>query len=237
MSKRICSTLSSIVAFSFLAFVMVPGCVITIGPGTDDETNNGTGEDPSGGNPRIPNEPTPSEQQIGEDIYAELDPRELAVASTKAGLTTCALSSTLDSLNLDPSTLDDAAIEALMEQYGPDVEQTAASWFAGIDQSNLTYTKVPKYECVEQYGCKYVAKCEHNYIPPVNHNCWIDDCGVAKCRSCPDWVNDLLKNIIITAWCSYVCTEDGSSPPKVVAVGAGGISKFKGNFVGLLCIP
>lgn len=237
MAKRIRSKLSSVVALGFLAFVIVPGCVITIGPGTDDGTNDGTEENPSGGNDSTANEPTSSEQQTGEDIYAQLDPQELAIASTRAGLTTCALASTLDSLNLDPSTLDDAAIAELMDQYGPAIEEQAASWFAGIDQSNLVYTKTPKYECVEQHGCKYAAKCKYNYIPPGNYTCWIDDCGASKCRNCPEFVNDLLKSLVIKAWCSYVCTEDGLAPQKVVAVGAGGISGFKNNFVGLFCIP
>jgi hypothetical protein len=49
MSKRIRSKPSSIVALAFLAFVIVPGCVITIGPGTDDGTNDGIDETPSGG--------------------------------------------------------------------------------------------------------------------------------------------------------------------------------------------
>jgi hypothetical protein len=237
MAKRTCSTVGGIVALGFLAFVVVPGCVITIGPGTDDGTNDGTEENPSGEIDSTTNEPTPSEQQMGEEIYAQLDPQELAIASTRAGLTTCALASTLDSLNLDPSTLDDAAIADLMEQYGPAIEEQAASWFSGIEQSNLTYTKMPKYECVQQYGCKHPATCQYKYIPPVDHLCLIDDCGKAKCRNCPDFVNDLLQNVVIKAWCSYVCVETGTSPPKVVAVGAGGISAFKGNFIGLLCIP
>lgn len=117
MSKRIRSTLSSVAALGFLAFVIVPGCVITIGPNTDDGTNDGTEEIPSGGNDSSTDQPTSSEQQMGEDTFAKLDPQEFAIASTRAGLTTCALASTLDSLNLDPSTLDDAAIAALMEQY------------------------------------------------------------------------------------------------------------------------
>lgn len=237
MSKRIRSTLRSVVALGFLAFVIVPGCVITIGPGTDDGTKDGTEENSSDGNGSTTNEPKPSEQQIAEDIYAQLDPQELAIASTRAGLTTCALASTLDSLNLDPSTLDDAAIADLMAQSGPAIEEKAASWFAGIEQSNLVYTKTPKYECVEQYGCKYAAKCKYNYIPSGSYTCWIDDCGTAKCRNCPEFVNDLLKSLVIKAWCSYVCTEDGLAPQKVVAVGAGGISSFANNFVGLFCIP
>lgn len=237
MPKHIRSTLSRIVALGFLAFVIVPGCVITIGPGTDDGTNDGTEENPSGGNDSTIPEPTPSEQQIGEEIYAQLDPQELTIASTRAGLTTCALASTLDSLNLDPSTLDDAAVANLLEQYGPAIEEQAATWFSGLEQSNLTYTKIPKHECTEQHGCKYSPQCKYNYMPPVSHFCLIDDCGKAKCRNCPDFVNELLQNVAISSWCSYVCVESGSSPPKVVAVGAGGISGFKNNFIGPYCIP
>ena len=60
--------------------------------------------------------------------------------------------------------------------------------------------------------------------------------GKAGCGTCPDIVNKLLQNVAIKAWCSYVCVETGTSPAKVVAVGAGGISALKNIFFGPVCI-
>jgi len=67
--------------------------------------------------------------------------------------------------------------------------------------------------------------------------CFVNDCGDAKCTSCPDWFPDVLKKLILSAWCSYVCVEPNVAYPKVVAVGAGGVSAFKGFFVGPYCFP
>lgn len=60
--------------------------------------------------------------------------------------------------------------------------------------------------------------------------------GATGCGTCPDIVNKLLQNVAIKAWCSYVCVETGTSPAKVVAVGAGGISALKNIFFGPVCI-
>jgi hypothetical protein len=145
---------------------------------------------------------------------------------------------TLDSLGLDPATLDDEAILQLMEEYMPIAAEEADKWLATVDPSTLMLSGpiIPKSECVEQYGCAHNAKCLFN-PPPVNHRCFVDDCGASKCGKCPSWVADLLKSIVSKAWCSYVCVESGTSPPKIVAVGAGAISPFKGTFLGPLCAP
>ncbi|WP_437981243.1 hypothetical protein [Sorangium sp. So ce117] len=56
-------------------------------------------------------------------------------------------------------------------------------------------------------------------------------------RTCPDFVNELLQNIMIRAWCSYVCVKTGTSPPEVVAVGAGAISALRNIYFGPVCVP
>ena len=42
--------------------------------------------------------------------------------------------------------------------------------------------------------------------------------------SCPDWFPDGFKNNILKSWCAYVCVEMNVVNPKIVAVGAGGVS-------------
>jgi hypothetical protein len=85
-------------------------------------------------------------------------------------------------------------------------------------------------------GCKTATDCKY-VAPPVPHNCFVDDCGEAKCRNCPDWVAERLKAIVWKTWCSYVCVEFNTSPLKIVATGVGAVSAFRGNFVGPICIP
>ncbi|WP_437731543.1 hypothetical protein [Sorangium sp. So ce1335] len=57
----------------------------------------------------------------------------------------------------------------------------------------------------------------------LDHNCWVDDCGDARCKPCPDWFPEIFKKLVLNAWCSYVCTEPVTDG-KVVAVGASGVS-------------
>lgn len=154
---------------------------------------------------------------------------------------TCALSGAVDAgiqaQGLDPAALDEEELLALIEQYLPGAVEQASSWLDGVDPSMLAYTVNPKPECVDQ-GCEYSKKCQPPFhIPEVNHRCFIDDCGPARCRTCPDWINNILQNIAHKTWCSYVCVQTATTPPKVVAVGAGFVSKFFGLFGGPFCVP
>ncbi|WP_437969502.1 hypothetical protein WMF04_09455 [Sorangium sp. So ce260] len=236
-------------------YAVVPGCVIRMGPGDEDRAwhgssegdsapeggagdsgpvDNGTGgsspvDDGTGG--------SPEEQQLGEEAYAQLDPEELALASALAGNMTCALAGAVETAQLDPATIDDEILRALLEQYAPGALEQARAWLSGTDPSMLAYTVMPKYECEGDYGCQIHPRCQQGYIPAVNHRCIIDDCGKAKCRTCPDFVNEILQSAVIRSWCSYVCVQTATSPPKVVAVGAGAISAFSNIFFGPICIP
>jgi hypothetical protein len=137
---------------------------------------------------------------------------------------------------LDPATLDEATLLGLLGQYGPVAAEQAEAWFLeSIDPTTLSAVSGPKFECKGRYGCEYWTQCRANYIPSVTHSCYVDDCGPARCRTCPEFANELLRNLAIKSWCSYVCMEDGTS--NVVAVGAGAISAFRDTFVGALCIP
>jgi hypothetical protein len=85
MSNSIPSQITAIVLLSLWSFLTVPSCVIRIGPGdTDDDKQVNT----TGGNDVNPDEPSQSEQEVGEEEYGQLEPQELALASAKAGFTT-----------------------------------------------------------------------------------------------------------------------------------------------------
>jgi hypothetical protein len=204
------------------------------GTGGSEPVDDGTGgSSPVGDGTSV----SPEEQQLGEELYAQLDPEELAFASALAGNMTCALAGAVEATQIDPATLDDETLRALLEQYAPGAMDQARAWLSGIDPSTLAYTVIPKFECVEQFGCEYSLKCQQGYIPAVNHICVVDDCGKAKCPNCPDFVNEILRNVVIRSWCSYVCVQSATSPPKVVAVGAGAISALRNKFFGPICRP
>ncbi|WP_438009062.1 hypothetical protein WME89_10375 [Sorangium sp. So ce321] len=180
---------------------------------------------------------SPEEQQLVEDAYAQIDPEELAFASALAGNMTCALTGAVESAQIDPATLDDETLRALLEQYAPGALEQARAWLSGTDPSMLAYTVIPKYECEADYGCERQPRCQQGYIPAMSHRCIINDCGKAKCPTYPDFVNELLQNIAIRSWCSYVCVKTGTSPSEVVAVGAGAISALRNIYFGPVCMP
>lgn len=107
-------------------------------------------------------------------------------------------------------------------------------WQACFDESIREMTVTPNFACSDQ-GCATNARCVMG-APAVRHMCYVDACGDAGCRGCPSWVADVLKHIAFKTWCSYVCVQTGTSPLKVVAVGAGAVSSFKGAFIGPFCI-
>lgn len=240
MVRKAIRTVAAILSAAVLVLVVVPGCVIKIekrnGPGPDETAGSGGSGTASNSGGTAGTAGT--DLQEGEDTYAQLDPLELRTASAKAGFMTCALSGAVDTgiqvQGLDPNTLDLDALLALVEQYAPDASAQADTWLQSVDTSTLAYTVVPKPEC-EDMGCKYKSPCQQGYIPSVKHVCFVDDCGPAKCRSCPDWINDILQHIAFKTWCSYVCVQTATSPPKVVAVGAGFISQLLNIYVGPIC--
>ena len=211
----------------------VVGCVIHIGPGT------GTGEtsDPTGGAGGAVGTggTTMTEQQEGEAAFAALDPQKLALASKKAGASTSYLAGALGSSNLDPATTDEATIVGLMEQYAPGAEVAVNAWLASIDPSTLPLAVAPKVECQsDPFRCDFSTTCRNEPYASLTHRCYITDCGVAKCSACPDWFPDGFKKNLLKSWCAYVCVEQNVVNPKVVAVGAGGVSQIN-QFVQPYC--
>ncbi|WP_437279989.1 hypothetical protein WME90_05355 [Sorangium sp. So ce375] len=165
--KRPLSAVAAIGAWGLLAFIMAPACTITIGARKNDNAQDDTNsadknsQDGTSDTDDITTvQPSQSEEDIGEQVYTQLDPHELALAQAKAGHLSCALAGTLDSLNLDPSTLDDATLMSLIEQYGPAAAELADTWFSeNIDSSTVSAVNGPKFECKRTHGCEYWTKC------------------------------------------------------------------------------
>lgn len=222
---------------------LVPACTIRIGPGGDDVdpwTSSGDGND--GGNEigtedTAGDEPTELDEESAAELFSRVEPEELALASAKATVATCALSGTLETLPLDPASLDEATLIALMEQYMPVAVEQTDLWLASVDASAFPPMPIPKYECEGDYGCQRTSKCTYGFNPGVSHRCHVVDCGPSRCSWCPSWVLEVLDHLALKAWCAYVCVQTGVSPAPTVAVAAGGISSFSGNFVGPICVP
>lgn len=168
-----------------------------------------------------------------------MDSQELALASAKASLTTYAMFGTIESLGLDPATLDEATLAELMQQYMPQAVEQADRWLATLDPSTLPLDTKPKLECTEQFGCPYITQCKKAIptyqLPSVKHMCMVTDCGDARCRDCPDWFTDILSHLVYRSWCAYVCEEANVYMPKVVAIGAGFIPAIGTQFQGPWC--
>jgi hypothetical protein len=223
--------------FALLA-VVVMSCVIRIGEGGDPGASGDTSQATTGGSGGNQDAGAKTPEEEAAELFGQMDPQELSLASAKAGLMTCSLVASVESSGLDPATLDEATLTQLMEQYAPAAAAEADAWLASIDPSMLPLAVTPRFECQQQFGCESTVPCLYKVgLPEVPHLCYVVDCGAAKCPLCPPGVADLLKNIIVKAWCSYVCVEIGTVPPKTYAVGAGGISKFQGSFVGPICVP
>jgi hypothetical protein len=211
----------------------VAACEIHIGEGT----GSGDSSDPSGGSRGAVGAggTTMTPQQEGEAAFAALDPQELALASTKAGASTSYFAGALGSSNLDPATTDVETIAGLMEQYAPAAELAVNEWLASIDTSTLPLAVAPKFECQEDpFKCDFSTTCRNAPYANLAHRCYVTDCGSAKCSACPDWFPEGFKTPILKSWCAYVCVEQNVVNPKVVAIGAGGVSAI-GKFVQPYC--
>ncbi|WP_437645105.1 hypothetical protein [Sorangium sp. So ce362] len=205
-------------------YAMVPGCVIRVGPGTggdDDSAPEGVpvpeeaAPDQSVEEPdqsvEEPDQETKTPEELAEEAFLRGDPQEFALASTKATFTTYALAGMIESLGLDPATLDEAALSELMVQYMPAAAEEAERWLSTLDPSTLPLGITPRYKCTDEFGCVYSTPCKHAVwgysIPSTKHLCFVTDCGDARCSTCPTWVGEILSHLAIRAWCAYVCVE------------------------------
>lgn len=133
-----------------------------------------------------------------EQPFEGIDREQLALASAKASLTTYYFAGTVDALGIDPATLDEATWRQLMEQYMPLAEAEAERWLSTMDPSTPPLMdNQPRWECTEQWSCAYVTKCRNEPYASLSHNCWVNDCGDARCKPCPDWFPEFLKELIM----------------------------------------
>ncbi|WP_441291777.1 hypothetical protein ACSRUE_16170 [Sorangium sp. KYC3313] len=240
------SRLLAAMGLAIVGYAMVPGCVIRVGPGTggdDDSAPDGVPvpEEPAPDQSvEEPDQETKTPEELAEEAFMRGDPQELALASTKATFTTYALAGMIESLGLDPATLDEAALGELMTQYMPAAAEEADRWLSTLDPSTLPLGITPRYECTDEFGCAYSTPCKYaawgTTLPSVKHRCFVTDCGDARCSTCPAWVGELLSHLAIRSWCAYVCLELGVLDGKPIAVGARGLSSLFGGFVGPICM-
>ena len=166
----------------------------------------------------------------GADAFAGIDPEVLNRASLKASALSYNMFGLINSSGLDPSIVDQATIDALASQLAPTAEATVNTWLGALDSSMIqTAGNQPDWECTDKLECPYMRKCSNSPCNGTIHSCWVNACGVPKCNVCPDWFPDKVKAPIVAAWCAYVCV-DSSSPQKIVAVGAGGVTIFGGPY-------
>jgi hypothetical protein len=172
----------------------------------------------------------------GGNPFTDVDPQEFADASQKASAISYYLAGLIASSGLDPNTVDDAALEALMQQDAPDAETAVDQWLATLDPSTMPLVeKRPRYECTDELACPYRTKCINAPYNGLKHDCFVYDCGSAKCTDCPNWWPDFLKTLLWKSWCAYYCVESGVPYPKIVAVGAGAVTHFGDKAVGPWC--
>ncbi|XXT17460.1 hypothetical protein WME94_45255 [Sorangium sp. So ce429] len=222
---------NALVLAGFAGFVATTGCTVKLGTGSDDSVMQPETGDVDTVQPGVPT--TPEEQ--AEEAYRNIDPVALAFASAKAGFVTSYIVGATEDLGLDPTMLDESTLQSLLQQFVPLAAEEADRWLATLDPEALKLSLIVKWECGQQ-GCNTATPCKY-LAPPVDHICYVDDCGSAKCRNCPDWIAEALKGIVWKTWCSYVCVEMNTSPPKIVMSAAGAVSSFGDNFVGPICIP
>jgi hypothetical protein len=230
-----------VVLMALFSALAVPACTLRIGPGGDDFDRSSSSNDESEGGSgagrggATDHEPTAPEEETDAELFSRVDPAELAFASAKATVTTSALNGILDALPLDPESLDEATLLALMEQYMPQAAEQTDLWLASVDASAFPPAPIPKYSCEEDHGCQIDPKCTWGFDPGVRHRCVLVDCGASRCSWCPSWVANILAHLALKSWCAYVCVQTGVSPAPTVAVGAGGISSLGRYFVGPIC--
>lgn len=212
MESKIAAT---IVLCGVFGVLFAPGCD-TLGLGGDGGSGGSGGE---------------------ADAFAEVDPQELAHASLKASAVSYYLAGLIASSGLDPSNVDAAALEELMQQNAPEAEAAVGEWLTTIDSSAVELAgKEPKYECTDKFQCPYRTKCLNAPFKSLKHACYVNDCGSAKCTDCPNWWPDFLKTLLWKSWCAYVCIESNVPYPKIVAVGAGAVTHFGDAAVGPWCL-
>jgi hypothetical protein len=197
--SRMVAKLGALLVCGFLGAVVVPGCVIRIGSGTDTDESGGVDtQDPTveAGEPENSNMPT----QEDLDNLAQADPQQVALGKAKAAFTAYNTMGLIATNTADPSQLDEEAMAELIDYYAPLAWAEAEKWAATIDLTTLDAP--PVYyagECAEPpYDCEGRVEC------PFAKICLLTSCGKSnECGPCPG-IFDLSK-LAVEKWCAYTC--------------------------------
>jgi len=227
MTMRYKTKMTTLALSVGLGALLASGCVLKIGTaGSGDGTGNGQGAAASGSVGATGGSETAGGSGGGADAFAGIDPEALNNASLKASAMSYNMFGLINSSGVDPSIVDQAALDALVQQLAPTTEATVNTWFGALNPAMIqTAGNQPNWECTDKLKCPYKRKCSNAPYSGITHSCWVNNCGSAKCKSCPDWFPEDIKTLYIKSWCAYACV-DNSSPQKIVAAGVGGVTYF-----------
>jgi len=199
---------------SLIGVLVTPGCHIQLCKGEgcggvpDVGGWGGGGSAAVGGNVdggAAGSEPMTSE---GDALYAleHANPDELAAVQLRSAYASYALAGLVGSDVADPSTLDEATLEALIDQYTPVAWQQAQDWISSLDPAAIPLALVtPKYQCEQQTGCSPTDSCKFDNYDKWAY-CVVTACGDGACPGCPDLFD--LSKLVVKSWCSYTCMVD-----------------------------
>jgi hypothetical protein len=184
-----------------LGALLVPGCVIRIGPGTGEDTSTdptSTEGEPDGTD--NPNEAgmTPEEQAALES-FESVDPDEFRFKTAATIYAASACASLVESRIPDPDAVDLETVSALFEQYAPIAVDEAMVWLDSVDPSVIPVDIKPDFSCRnDPYRCPDTVACSFGSEPYI---CWVTQCGKGPCPWCP-----FLDSLVYKHYCVYGCT-------------------------------
>jgi hypothetical protein len=187
-----------------LVGLLVPGCTITIGPGTGEELPS----DPAGGegeqnSPSGTGEETlsPEEQDALEELQS-VDPLEFRLKTAATTYAAVACAGLVESQIADPDSVDMETVTQLFDEYGPIAVDEAMAWMNSVDPSLIPVDIKPDFTCRnEPYLCPDTVACSFGSEPYV---CWTTQCGKGPCPWCP-----FLDSLVYKHYCVYGCTRSG----------------------------
>jgi hypothetical protein len=90
----------------------------------------------------------------------DADPTQLALAQVRTDYAAYALKGLVEADISDPSTVDEATVNALVAMYAPIAWEQAGQWIPTVDPSETPLAQVKrKYECQQQFGCIGTRTC------------------------------------------------------------------------------
>lgn len=183
-----------------IAAVLIPGCVIRIGPSGGEEPAPTDNAETSG--PADPAPLTPEEQEALDGLK-QADPDTFARASLAGQYAAYALAGTIEANGGDPATMDEITLQQIADMYLPTIWEQASQWVATLDPSVIEAAKIKAWDhCIEKpYECEFSERCDFDDGPAY---CIVTGCGVSKCPPCPQLFEDLEK-FFVSAWCTHTC--------------------------------